>query len=182
MRPFASAFTTLGRAGFFDFGVDVGIGSELLRVSAIFSACLFCEQMKNPRSSSAERSGISYATRCCGRLPFVGSTAYRNDRSVDVRHHVVPIDLAPLMSFRGTAQVVLPIVDFIAPVPVVFVHLRTRFPFMVLFVCVIVVMISVLMILGQGGHAGQSYSQDGESKDCSYRFHDYSCGLDSNAV
>jgi hypothetical protein len=34
----------------------------------------------------------------------VGSFAHRNDRSALVRQHVIPIDLAPLMSRRWTGK------------------------------------------------------------------------------
>jgi hypothetical protein len=94
------------------------------------------------------------------------SAAHGNDRSVLPRHYVIPIDLAPFMSLWRTAKVALPVIDPIAPVPVVLLNPGARPPFLVLPVSVVVAMILVpmilvLMILGHGGHACQCHSQDG---------------------
>ena len=102
----------------------------------------------------------------------LGSAAHRNDGSVLFRHHVIPIDLPPLMSLWRTAKVVLLIVDLIASVPVFRLNLCARLPFLVLLIGVV-----VRMILGHGGHAGQSHCQQGECEYCLYRFHRYSCGI-----
>jgi hypothetical protein len=114
------------------------------------------DRLKNPRPTLAERPGISCSTEGCGSLVTVGSLANRNDRSVPFRHHVIAIDLAPLISRRRTAKVVLPIVDLIASVPVFLLDLCVRLPFVVLLVSVV-----VGMILGHGRHACQSHSEDG---------------------
>jgi hypothetical protein len=107
--------------------------------------------MKNPLSITA-----SEYTNTEDALVIVGSLANGNDRSVLFRHHVISIDLTPLMSRWRTAKVVLLIIDLIASVPVFLLNLYTRFPFVVLLVSVV-----VLMILGYDGHACQSHSQDG---------------------
>ena len=52
-------------------------------------------------------------------LLIVGSVAHRNDRSVLIRQHVIPIDLTPLMPLCRAAKVILPIVNLIASIPVV---------------------------------------------------------------
>jgi hypothetical protein len=56
------------------------------------------DRHKNPRPTLAVRPGISCSTKGCGSLVIVGSLANRNDRSVLFRHHVISIDLAPLIS------------------------------------------------------------------------------------
>ena len=87
---------------------------------------------------------------------IVGRLAHRNDHPVPVGQHVIPIDLAPLVSRWRLAKVVLPIIDLIAPVPIILLDLSARFPFGVLLVSVV-----VLMILGHDGHTCQSHSEDG---------------------
>src|ERR1700677_883664 len=129
---------------------------------------------KNPRPALAERPGISCSTEGCGSLVIVGSLTNRNDRSVLFRHHVIPIDLAPLISRWRTAKVVLLIIDLIASVPVFLLNLCARLPFVVLLVSVV-----VGMILGHGRHACQSHSQDGKCECYSNRFHECSWELDS---
>ena len=114
------------------------------------------DRQKNPRPTLAERPGISCSTKGCGSLVIVRSLANRNDRSVRSRHHVIPIDLAPLISRWRTAKVVLLIVDLIASVPVFMLNLCARLPFVVLLVSVV-----VGMILGHGRHACQGHCQDG---------------------
>ena len=73
---------------------------------------------KKSQADLAERPGIFCSTEGYGSLVIVGSLANRNDRSVLFRHHVIPIDLAPLISRWRTAKVVLLIIDLIASVPV----------------------------------------------------------------
>ena len=111
---------------------------------------------KNPRPPLAERPGISYSTEGCTRLVIVGSLVNGNNRSVLFRHHVIPIDLAPLISRWRTAKVVLLIINLIASVPIFLLNLCSRLPFVVLLVSVV-----VGMILGYCWHACQSHSQDG---------------------
>src|ERR1700722_7812851 len=100
--------------------------------------------------------GISCSMEGCGGLVIVGSLANRNDLSVMIRHHVIPIDLTPLISRWRAAKVVLLIIDLIASVPFFLVNLCARLPFVVLLVRVV-----VGMILGHGRQACQSHSQDG---------------------
>jgi hypothetical protein len=69
------------------------------------------DRHKNPRPNLAERPGISWSKEGCGSLVIVGSLANGNDRSILFRHHVIPIDLAPLISRWRTAKVVLLIID-----------------------------------------------------------------------
>ena len=125
--------------------------------------------IKNPRPALAERPGISCSTEGCGSLVIVRRVTHRNDRSVPSCLHVIPIDLAPLISRSRTGKVVLLVIDLIASVPVVLLNLCACLPFAVLLVGVV-----VGMILGQGGHACQSHSQDWECECCSNRFHEYS--------
>jgi hypothetical protein len=114
------------------------------------------DRHKNPKRTLGERPGISCSTGGCGSLVIMGSLANRNDRSVLFRHHVIPIDLAPLISRWRTAKTVLLIIDLIASVPVLLLNLCARLPFVVLLLSVV-----VGMILGHGRHACQNHSQDG---------------------
>src|SRR5580693_5844116 len=112
--------------------------------------------MKIPGRPWRRRPGISCSSEGCSSLVIVGSLANRNDRSVLFRHHVIPIDLAPLISRWRPAKVVLLIIDLIASVPVFLLNLCARLPFVVVLVSVV-----VGMILGHGRHACQSHCDDG---------------------
>ena len=54
---------------------------------------------------------------------IAGSAAHGNHYSILIRQHVIPIDLAPLMSRPRTGKVILLVIDLIASAPVFLLNL-----------------------------------------------------------
>jgi hypothetical protein len=54
---------------------------------------------------------------------IAGSLTHRNDYPIPVGQHVIPVDLTPLVPRWWTAEVVLPVIDLVASVPVFILNL-----------------------------------------------------------
>jgi hypothetical protein len=85
-----------------------------------------------------------------------------------VRHDVIAVNLTPLVARTGLLQVIGAVVDLLATLPVILVHVVAALPFLVLNVLLMLLSIVVMIILLGYGH--QRRAADTKEDACGQSF------------
>lgn len=133
----------------------------------------------------ATTPGLAFPTRASrllesnqGLLRGRGGNHGCDDPGGNRGQHVISVNLAPFVSTRGTAQVIVPVINGPSAIPVFMPYVFAAPPFVVAYIVVIVLAIAsfvaiavIVVILRDRWNPGEADDQNGKCEECSNSLH-----------